>query len=97
MSRESFPVFPKVGDYIRFKAAFTIPSEKDTIVNIGDVGVVLVTELNNLGKSKAYEMDVGLKNGKVYGFNFTDIVNYLEVIQINSPAYKVLYGQNDTE
>ncbi len=97
MSRDSFPLYPSKGDYIKFKSDFEHEQEDGKKVKViikDDIAVVLTTKIESDPSKKHYTlyMEIGLKNGKVFPFNFGKFIDQIEVIPVNSPAFKVLYG-----
>jgi hypothetical protein len=98
MSRDLFPVYPEKGDYIKFKSDFeyTIEEKKIKVILSGEVGLVMKTTIGDYKVKDACStlmIEVGMKSGKIYPFDFTKFVKEVEVIKANSPAYRILYGQ----
>lgn len=96
MSRDDFPIFPMVGDYIKFKGSFAHNGQ--TNIHAGEIGLVIETKMEPAGENKpwiSWNVRVGMKDGRIHYVSYTDSTHGMEVIKVDSPAYKVLYGKSE--
>jgi hypothetical protein len=91
----SFPIFPKVGQHVRFDKEYGVynyATQSPVPIDIGTIAEVVEVKAH-LGSQEmgSYILYLGLENGNVITLNYT--LHYSKITIIPStPAGQVLYG-----